>query len=120
MEESLMEVCRGSRSARITLPRWPTSRHCSGFSARSSVSSGVHGGLQRESRRQGGPAVGQYLGRDEHHGVRADRCDPAASDSRVLQTKTNQIVDSLEMASVKFLNAITERQLKPAAEPDRD
>jgi biopolymer transport protein ExbB/TolQ len=28
----------------------------------------------------------------------------------VLQTKTNQIVDSLEMASVKFLNAITERQ----------
>jgi biopolymer transport protein ExbB/TolQ len=32
----------------------------------------------------------------------------------LLQTKTNQIVDSLEMASVKFLNAITERQLKPA------
>ena len=28
----------------------------------------------------------------------------------VLQTKTNQIVDSLEMASVKFLNAITERR----------
>ena len=27
----------------------------------------------------------------------------------VLQTKTTQIVDSLEMASVKFLNAITER-----------
>jgi len=25
-----------------------------------------------------------------------------------------QIVDSLEMASVKFLNAVTERQLKPA------
>ena len=32
----------------------------------------------------------------------------------LLQTKTNTIVDSLEMASVKFLNAITERQLKPA------
>ena len=31
----------------------------------------------------------------------------------LLQTKTNQIVDSLEMASVKFLNAVTERQLKP-------
>lgn len=30
----------------------------------------------------------------------------------VLQTKTNQIVDSLEMASVKFLNAITEREGK--------
>ncbi|MEM7278281.1 MAG: MotA/TolQ/ExbB proton channel family protein [Pseudomonadota bacterium] len=28
----------------------------------------------------------------------------------ILQTKTNQIVDSLEMASVKFLNAITERR----------
>ncbi|MEM7611416.1 MAG: MotA/TolQ/ExbB proton channel family protein [Pseudomonadota bacterium] len=28
----------------------------------------------------------------------------------VIQTKTNQIVDSLEMASVKFLNAVTERQ----------
>jgi biopolymer transport protein ExbB/TolQ len=27
----------------------------------------------------------------------------------VLQTKTTEIVDSLEMASVKFLNAITER-----------
>jgi len=31
-----------------------------------------------------------------------------------LQTKTNTIVDSLEMASVKFLNAITERQMKPS------
>ncbi len=27
----------------------------------------------------------------------------------LLQTKTTEIVDSLEMASVKFLNAITER-----------
>ena len=32
----------------------------------------------------------------------------------LLQTKTTEIVDSLEMASVKFLNSITE---KPAAEP---
>jgi biopolymer transport protein ExbB/TolQ len=35
----------------------------------------------------------------------------------VLQTKTTSIIDSLEMASVKFLNAITERsgeQAKPA------
>jgi biopolymer transport protein ExbB/TolQ len=32
----------------------------------------------------------------------------------LLQTKTNQLVDSLEMASVKFLNAVTERQLKTA------
>ena len=32
----------------------------------------------------------------------------------LLQTKTNQLVDSLEMASVKFLNAVTERQLKAA------
>ena len=30
----------------------------------------------------------------------------------LLQTKTNDLVDSLEMASVKFLNAVTERQLK--------
>ena len=30
----------------------------------------------------------------------------------LLQTKTNGLVDSLEMASVKFLNAVTERQLK--------
>ena len=27
----------------------------------------------------------------------------------ILQTKTTEIVDSLEMASVKFLNALTER-----------
>jgi biopolymer transport protein ExbB/TolQ len=27
----------------------------------------------------------------------------------VLQTKTTELVDSLEMASVKFLNSITER-----------
>lgn len=33
----------------------------------------------------------------------------------ILQTKTNQIVDSLEMASVKFLNAITERRGDGAA-----
>jgi biopolymer transport protein ExbB/TolQ len=33
----------------------------------------------------------------------------------VLQTKTTELIDSLEMASVKFLNAITERT--PAAQP---
>jgi biopolymer transport protein ExbB/TolQ len=34
----------------------------------------------------------------------------------VLQTKTTELIDSLEMASVKFLNAITERQTPaPAA-----
>jgi biopolymer transport protein ExbB len=32
----------------------------------------------------------------------------------VLQTKTTEIVDSLEMASVKFLNAITDRASAPA------
>jgi len=32
-----------------------------------------------------------------------------------LQTKTTEIIDSLEMASVKFLNAITERKAEPAA-----
>jgi biopolymer transport protein ExbB/TolQ len=32
-----------------------------------------------------------------------------------LQTKTTEIIDSLEMASVKFLNAITERKPEPAA-----
>ena len=32
-----------------------------------------------------------------------------------LQTKTTDVIDSLEMASVKFLNAITERQTTPAA-----
>jgi biopolymer transport protein ExbB/TolQ len=29
----------------------------------------------------------------------------------VLQTKTTQLVDSLEMASVKFLNILTERPI---------
>jgi biopolymer transport protein ExbB/TolQ len=33
-----------------------------------------------------------------------------------LQTKTTELIDSLEMASVKFLNAITERQT-PAQAP---
>jgi len=34
----------------------------------------------------------------------------------VLQTKTTELIDSLEMASVKFLNAVTERpQTAPAA-----
>lgn len=32
-----------------------------------------------------------------------------------LQTKTTELVDSLEMASVKFLNSITERRFDPAA-----
>jgi biopolymer transport protein ExbB len=32
-----------------------------------------------------------------------------------LQTKTTELIDSLEMASVKFLNAITERSAAPAA-----
>ena len=30
----------------------------------------------------------------------------------VLQTKTNEIVDSMEMASVKFMNAIQEIKVK--------
>lgn len=33
----------------------------------------------------------------------------------VLQTKTTEVVDSLEMVSVKFLNAITERRTEAAA-----
>jgi len=33
----------------------------------------------------------------------------------VLQTKTTELVDSLEMASVKFLNAVTERSAPSAA-----
>ena len=37
----------------------------------------------------------------------------------VLQTKTTELVDSLEMASVKFLNSITERRTE-AARPARD
>jgi len=32
-----------------------------------------------------------------------------------LQTKTTELIDSLEMASVKFLNAVTERRPEPAA-----
>ena len=32
----------------------------------------------------------------------------------VLQTKTTELVDSLEMASVKFLNILTERRGSPA------
>jgi hypothetical protein len=32
----------------------------------------------------------------------------------VLQTKTTELIDSLEMASVKFLNSVTER-VAPAA-----
>jgi biopolymer transport protein ExbB len=32
-----------------------------------------------------------------------------------LQTKTTELVDSLEMASVKFLNSITERRTDAAA-----
>jgi biopolymer transport protein ExbB/TolQ len=31
----------------------------------------------------------------------------------VLQTKTTELIDSLEMASVKFLNSVTERQPEP-------
>ncbi len=33
----------------------------------------------------------------------------------VLQTKTTELIDSLEMASVKFLNSVTERSPAPAA-----
>jgi len=33
----------------------------------------------------------------------------------VLQTKTTQLIDSLEMASVKFLNSITEKSLEGKA-----
>jgi biopolymer transport protein ExbB/TolQ len=36
----------------------------------------------------------------------------------LLQTKTSEIIDSLEMASVKFLNAITERR-EPAPQPGK-
>jgi len=33
----------------------------------------------------------------------------------VLQTKTTELIDSLEMASVKFLNSVTERQPQSGA-----
>ncbi|MCS6946779.1 MAG: MotA/TolQ/ExbB proton channel family protein [Steroidobacteraceae bacterium] len=35
----------------------------------------------------------------------------------VIQSKTTQVVDSLEMVSVKFLNSIAERQAAPAQQP---
>jgi biopolymer transport protein ExbB len=56
---------------------------------------------------EGRPAVRQHLGRDEHDGVRADRRDPAAGDALRAHRQDGQIVDSLEMASVKALNVIT-------------
>jgi biopolymer transport protein ExbB/TolQ len=34
----------------------------------------------------------------------------------VIQTKTTELIDSLEMASVKFLNSIVERRAEPAAQ----
>jgi len=34
-----------------------------------------------------------------------------------LESKTTALIDSLEIASVKFLNSITERQHEPAAAP---
>jgi biopolymer transport protein ExbB len=34
-----------------------------------------------------------------------------------LESKTTSLIDSLEIASVKFLNSITERQDLPAREP---
>ena len=37
----------------------------------------------------------------------------------VLQTKTTELIDSLEMASVKFLNSIVERKAPAAAPADR-
>ena len=58
---------------------------------------------QREPRREGGPAVGEYLGCDEHDGIRPDGRHSAADHSHaVLTSKTGDIVDSLEMATVKF------------------
>ncbi len=45
----------------------------------------------------------------KHHNSER-RTDHAGLKSQ--QTETNQLVDSLEMASVKILNAVTERQLK--------
>jgi biopolymer transport protein ExbB len=37
----------------------------------------------------------------------------------VIMSKTTQLIDSLEMASVKFLNSIIERQSSPAAAADK-
>jgi hypothetical protein len=34
-----------------------------------------------------------------------------------LESKTTSLIDSLEIASVKFLNSITERTERPAHEP---
>jgi hypothetical protein len=34
-----------------------------------------------------------------------------------LESKTTSLIDSLEIASVKFLNSITERQSEPAHAP---
>ena len=52
----------------------------------------------------------QHLDRHELHGVRPDGRDSArARCTRCCRRRRPQIVDSLEMASVKFLNAITER-----------
>ena len=53
--------------------------------------------------------VGQHLDRHELHGVRPDGRDPVVLVHSLLQTKTTELIDSLEMVSVKIVNTIAER-----------
>jgi biopolymer transport protein ExbB len=91
---------------------------------------GLYCSCQCESCREGGPALGQYFGGHEHHGLRSDVGDSASAFPCIsvamnttafglmsaiplllihakLTSTTGQIVDNLEMASVKALNTIS-------------
>jgi len=98
--------CRASRSAPTI---WQAFATCE--AALSGHRHGPHQRLPRgrhgQSGREGEPAVGQHLGRNELHGLRPDDGVPLLFIHAFLQTKTTELVDSLEMASVKFLNAVT-------------
>jgi len=54
------------------------------------------------------------LDRDEQHGVRSDGRDPVPAHPRVLQARTSEIVDSLEVAKISFLNLVERVKAEPA------
>ena len=61
---------------------------------------------------EGEHALGQHLGGDEQHGARPRPRDHAAACHMYLETKTTELVDSLEVASIKFLNTVVEHRTR--------
>ena len=118
MEESLVEVIPRLEKRTHYLSSLANIANAHGLFDRESPDQRIRGGRPGESRRESEPARRVDLGREEQPPRSAITAITLLLAHLYLETKTTEIVDSLEVASVKFLNALNEKKMDPESQQE--